>query len=102
MQASWLTQFVFVTLYIFLVFVVANRDFCANVLETQVAINRHEAVSVGIYRLRLNLDFNTLVAKKGSSSQDSGCSRKNIRNTGNSTGNGEYPIDLEKNENPLK
>ena len=36
MQASWLTQFVFVTLYIFLVFVMANRDFCANVLETQV------------------------------------------------------------------
>ena len=34
MQASWLTQFVFVTLYIFLVLVVANRDFCANALET--------------------------------------------------------------------
>ena len=36
MQASLLTQFVFLTLYMFLVFVVANRDFCANVLETQV------------------------------------------------------------------
>ena len=34
MQASWLTQFVFVTLYIFLVLVVANRDFGANALET--------------------------------------------------------------------
>ncbi|PFX31885.1 hypothetical protein AWC38_SpisGene3327 [Stylophora pistillata] len=36
MLASWLTQFVFVTLTVFLVFVVANQNFCASVLETQV------------------------------------------------------------------
>ena len=35
MQASWLTQFVFLTLYMFVVFVVANRDLSAKVLETQ-------------------------------------------------------------------
>ena len=37
MQASWLTQFIFVTLHIFLAFAVAKRDFCGNVLETQVS-----------------------------------------------------------------
>ena len=52
-------------------------------------INHHETVSVGIYRLRLNL-----------SSQDPGCSSKNIQNT--RTRNEECWIDLEKNENPLK
>ena len=38
MQILWLTQLVFVIFNIFLVFlfVVANRDFCGSVFETQV------------------------------------------------------------------